>query len=366
MTTRSFRTLGAAGAAVAATLTVPQLVAAHPSVFEVTPNKVTATTPTVTIGPDVKQYAISQHGYTRVLKETNGLTTNGILTYKKLPGAWRSTVPKSTVLSTGDTGAQPHAVCISPKLGETEILAWQGADPFYNYVPWQKTIADLDDADERDAWIAVVQTATGFDLNTLPDAGAAAAAEAACEDPAVGNGTYYAADTTQTAGSSFASADIARVADPLNLQITDLTGLLGTATAAKTAAETELAQLKATLATTQSKLAAESTALTVKVTSGALSPAALAQNGVAVSLTGVPNDPVRVELLISERRAAKLGLSSRVIGVLTTTLDASGKQTGTITLTKQAAKRIAKETKSLPLSVTARVDVAATTSILVK
>lgn len=335
--------------------------AAHPSVFTTTPQKAAGSPSGASLADDAVQYAIGQHGYTRVLKETNGLTTHGILSYKLLPSAWRNSPgrTKAEVLAQGQTGAQPHAVCLSPKLDEAAILAWQGADPFYNYVPWQKTDVGLDDAGEKDAWIGVVKSKTGFDLATLPaDAtAAAAAAKAACEDPAIGNGVYYAADATQTAGSAFASADIAAAVDPLKLQITSLTTLAEQHRAA-------LAAGSAALATTQ---AANAAPLKVSVAATDLSASAIAKAGLAVRVTGVPGDPITVTVKVSASRAKKLGLRSRTVGTIGVRLDASGAASATVKLTASAAKRVAAVTKgSVPLSVAAQIATTAVTTTALK
>jgi hypothetical protein len=360
MTILPTRPAAAATLAALALAAAPSVAAAHPSVFFVTPKKAAGTPTGSLLADDAVQYAISQHGHTRVLKETNGLTTHGILDYKLLPGAWRNFAgrTKAEVLAQGDTGGQPHAICLSPKLDEAAVLAWQGADPFYNYVPWQGTSVGLDDEGELAAWIGVIKSKTGFDLATLPadPTAAATAAKAACENPAIGNGTYYAADATQTAGSAFASADIAAAVDPLNLQIASLTDL---------AAQRATALSQATAASTAAATA-NAAPLKVSIASTALTPAAIAKDGLSVKVTGVPLDAVTVTVKLSAARAAKLRLPSRTIGSASRHLDGTGAATFVVTLRPTAAKKLATAKGSLPLSVAAQLAASATTTTTLK
>lgn len=347
MTSRRSRSAATAALTAAALAALPAVAAAHPSVFFVTPKKAAGSPSGASLADDAPQYMLAQHGYTRVLKETNGLTSHGILDYKYLPSAWRTFAgrTKTEVLAQGDTGAQPHATCQGlAQLDESAILAWQGTDPFYNYVPWQKTAVGLDDAAEVAAWVGVVKTRTGVDLAALADD---AAAKTACEGL---GGTYYAADATQTAGSSLASADIAAVADPLKLQISSLTDL----------AEQRRVAIAAEQARAAAITAANAAPLKVSIVSTDLSAAAIVKSGLTLKVTGVAGDPVAVAVKVSAARAKKLRLPSRTIGTLTQRLDASGAATFVVPLSKPAAAKLGALKGSLPLSVQAQI---ATTAV---
>lgn len=353
MTSRRTRSAAVSALTAAALAAVPAVASAHPSVFFVTPQKAAGSPVGSSLANDAAQYAIAQHGFTRVLKETNGLTSHGILDYKYLPSAWRNFAgrTKTEVLAQGDTGAQPHATCQGlAQLDEAAILAWQGADPFYNYVPWQKTAVGLDDGDELAAWLGVVKTRTGVDLASLADD---AAAKVACEGL---GGTYYAADATQTAGSSLASADIAAVADPLKLQVTSLTELAEQRRVALAAEQVRAAAITATNAAP----------LKVAIASTDLSAAAIVKSGLSLKVSGVAGDPVVVHVKVSAARAAKLRLPSRTIGTLTQRLDGSGVGTFVVPLSKSAAAKLGGLKGSLPLSVQAQIATTAVTTTAIK
>ena len=110
------------------------------------------------------------------------------------------------------TGVQAHATCagVAGLTSSANILGWQGADPFYNYIPWQKTTANL--GDDPSKWIPVVKTATGVDLSTL-----STVTEFTNACTGLG-GAYKAADTP----SAIANALVAAAVLPLNTQISGL------------------------------------------------------------------------------------------------------------------------------------------------
>ena len=93
-----------------------------------------------------------------------------------------------------------------PRSSEAAVLAWQGADPFYNYVPLQKGAAGLEDDPSK--WIAVVKDRTGVDLTT---------ADPATRAPAVG-GTYTPADETPTA-TALSAGTVEQETAPLTAEI---------------------------------------------------------------------------------------------------------------------------------------------------
>ncbi len=101
-----------------------------------------------------------------------------------MPGNWRSgdsatNVPAMTSEQKRTFGPraddlQAHATCSGTPLDNgPNILAWQDADPFFNYVPFQSTSANL--GDQPSKWIPVVKAATGVDLTGMTDAQAQAA-----------------------------------------------------------------------------------------------------------------------------------------------------------------------------------------------
>ena len=236
------------GAAVAtAALAVPAGALSHGSVFETTAKTIApGDTAPIPFGDlvDQTQYVVTNHGYTMVLRESNGALDHGMINFKVLPRRLpepaglraRGRGTRTRLLSEGDTAVQPHATCRGGTgLGEAQILAWQGADPFYNYVPWQKTAAGLQDEAEVATWIGVVKTATGVDLatlNTVSDFTTACAG--------IG-GTYTPADATVTTAAALASGTIAdataTATGPLNTQVASLNTKVAELTAAKTAVE---------------------------------------------------------------------------------------------------------------------------------
>ena len=102
---------------------------------------------------------VTNHGYTTVLRETNSVgAPGGVVSYALLPGALRADLTQTQELAAGGTAAQAHATCSGTVLdAESNILAWQEGDPFYNYVPFQKAPAGLDDNPAD--WIDDVQRA---------------------------------------------------------------------------------------------------------------------------------------------------------------------------------------------------------------
>lgn len=245
--------------AVIAAAVLPSMAGAHSAVRSIVPNKAVETPPgsgsyVLEPAPENTQYVVSNHNYNLVLRETNGVTDNGILAFALLPGAWRNqasiTANKQNWFDEGATGAQPHATCSgSPQLGLSQVLAWQGADPFYAYIPFQKTSVGLED--DPAAWIQVVKGATGFDLATLPDdpAAAAVAAAAACSD--IG-GTYVPADTVTATGEAFAAGNITEATAALDEEIAELGDQVSSLTVERDAAQADLAQAQAEKAAAES------------------------------------------------------------------------------------------------------------------
>jgi hypothetical protein len=321
----SFRLAGAL--ATAAALVLPASAFAHGSVFQ--------TEARLGAGPETQtQYVVTNHGFTFVLKESNGATDQGMVNYKVLPRAYRDTLTKTQLLAAGDTGAQPHATCRGvAALDEAAVLAWQDADPFYDYVPWQKGAAGLEDDPAR--WIAVVQDRTGVDLATADPAAACAAQ----------GGTYTPADEIQTTAASLASGTVEEETAPLTAEIGRLTAALTTVDGARAALQAALDAAKAELA----KLAAP---MRASLPSAKLKARALARKGTTVAVTGTAGAPITVELAISEARARKLKLGSSVLARTKATLGADGTAAVRLKARKPARKALRKLERSIAMEVT--------------
>ena len=235
-----------------------------------------------------------------MLRETNGANTKGMVNFAMLPGAYRNQagfepVPgtRTRLLSEGDSAAQPHATCrgVAALEAETAILGWQGADPFYNYVPFQKDAAGLED--DPALWIEDVLALTGVDLASVPSPAAACSGL---------GGTYVPADETQSTVASLASGST----HPLEEEIVAL--------------EDENAALKAEIA----KLTAQAKTLQIDKAS-ASSTVTAAAAGTSLKLSGPADRSVTVRLLASNKnQAKKLGLKSRVLGSATAKFGADG------------------------------------------
>ena len=252
MKTSSKINVGVAAVAALA-LALPAGAFAHPSVWETTAkitNSASSPVPDLCSGTDTrKSYVVSNHGFTMALNETNCAVDKGMLNYKKLPSSYRATLSLAAYLAAGDTGAQPHATCrqgsgVVDELwgttaGTSAITAWQtaktntaGGEPFFNYVPWQKTSAGLDDDPTK--WIPVVLARTGVDLSSYSTVDEFTAACAGI------GGVYTAADkigtTMQSMNSGFAHDITATVTAAVTAAVT------AEVTAAVTRLETDTSQ----------------------------------------------------------------------------------------------------------------------------
>lgn len=337
-------------------LAVPAAASAHPAVFSTQQHVLRpgdtctiASVPNTCVTDEPRTtYAVSNDGFAMAFTEgtvtnpasatteTNGLpNSRGMINYRFLPGTWRGTAtPANRALwlahPAAQTGLQAHAVCLGGAWDTpTNVLAWQ-EDPFFNYIPWQKTAVGI--GDDPAEWIPVVKNITGVDLATL---NTAAEFKAACEAPAVG-GIYYPADPS----SRITNALETSIKTPLESQITTLTNSLSTMTAAKATVD---AQLAAALA---AKPAARPLALK-------LSAKKFAQ-GVAM-VTGDPNTAVTVKATLSSASAKKLKIS-RTISTKKVTIDAQGAALVDLALTKKAAKAIDKHLPALKVTVSATAD----------
>lgn len=214
--------LTAAAAALVA-LALPATASAHPGVYTLSA-KLAAAGCTFAAFPDGScltnetQYAVANDGYPKAFRENNGVTgvagdgTAGVINYKSNPGTYRGpmTPEQKRTYGPAQTDLQPHATCsgVAALASSANILAWQGNDPFFNYVPWQKISAGL--GDDPAEWIPVVQTATGVNLSSLSSA---ADFTSACTGL---GGTYRAADAAQ---SSISNAIVADAIAPIQAQL---------------------------------------------------------------------------------------------------------------------------------------------------
>lgn len=320
------RYLAVLTAAVAA-LVVPATVFAHGSVYTDTARIDTNPAPGAFTLADQVRHVVTNHGYTMVLRETNNATDKGMVDYSRLPGDYRASIPGSQVLAEGDTGAQPHATCrgVAALASEDAIRAWQGTDPFYNYVPFQKTAAGLQDEPEVEAWIGEVLTRTGVDLNTAVPATACAGL----------GGTYTPADETQTSTASLNSGYASDLTTPLTAQIAQL--------------QTDLAGANAGQVSAQSSLAAENTSLKAQVAQLKLEATRLKINSISgnsVKLSGPAGKAVKIKLTISKKVAKARKLKSRNVGTASGKIGANA--TATIPFSPKAVKK-----GSLKVTVTA-------------
>ena len=186
--------LGAAALAATAVLAVPSFALAHGSVYQSKAYTGAGLT-------EETRYFITNHGFSYVIKETNGITDasgadakKGMVAYNFAPSAWRSGKAFAVVMAQAGTAAQPHATCLDAPALESEaaIKSWQG-DPFYNYVPFQTESAGLEDDPAK--WLATLAGAgvTAADLATVESRTAKCTAL---------GGTYTPADTITTQASA--------------------------------------------------------------------------------------------------------------------------------------------------------------------
>ncbi len=343
----------------AALLAIPAGAFAHGTVY--TDNQARAVAPgdTAPIAPGDLQaqtrYVITNHGYSFVLRETNGATDKGMVNFARVPGAYRNQAgfepgaagTRTRLLSEADTGAQPHATCrgVSALSAETAVLGWQGSDPFYNYVPFQKAPAGLED--DPAAWIEDVQTLTGVNLANVSDDPTTAATELAGLCTGLG-GTFTPADTIQTTASALASGTVFDATEPLNAQIADLTeaqiaaqDALAASEAAKTTAEQRAATAEQRAGTADQRanaadadlraaraeidrLRAQVRPLAVAVTPRRADAARLTGAGVTAELSGPPSRRVVVRItLASGKEIARKVVRTSAAGKGSVTLKAS-------------------------------------------
>lgn len=359
MKTSSKINVGVAAVAALA-LALPAGAFAHGSVWETTAkitNSASSPVPDLCSGTDTrKSYAISNHGFTMALNETNCAVDKGMLNYKFLPSSTRATLTLAAYLGAGDTGAQPHATCrqgsgVVDQLwgttaGTSAITAWQtaktntaGGEPFFNYVPWQKTSAGLDDDPTK--WIPVVLAKTGVDLSSYSTVDEFTAACAGI------GGVYTAADkigtTMQSMNSGFAHDITATVTAAVTAEVT------AEVTAAVTAAVG--APLQAEVAKLTAEVASLSRVLTVKAASAKLAAKTAAGSGVAVKISGPAGYHLRAFLTVTDASARKVGLRYLGLGTADVTIGDAGTADATIKLNAAAKAKLKALGKDLPVRI---------------
>jgi hypothetical protein len=304
----------AAGVLAALALALPASAAAVPTVTSVD-GKLDAggatflTDPTGASLTTQARYVVSADGYAAGFAETNGVTGSGVIDYAVLPTDYRAPMTAADKLAypAAQTDVQPHATCsgVAALSDGATILAWQGREPAYNYVPWQKTSAGL--GDDPAKWIPVVRTATRVDLSTATDL------RRACTDL---GGTYNAADTA----SSIADALIANALVPLQRQIATLQGQVATLTRARAASD----RAAATARDAQRLAEAAYQALFTKPIELTLAAKRFAPASGVALVTGSPTDPVTVTLELTRKKARKLRLADPVLAEATGVIGENG------------------------------------------
>jgi hypothetical protein len=318
----------AALAVTAAALTIPATVSAHPSVYtDVARIDTNPAAGQFTLA-DQTRHVVTNHGYTMLLKEDNNASTKGVMDYSRLPGDYRASIPGTQVLAEGDTAAQAHATCRGVAALETEnaIRGWQGADPFFNYVPFQKTAAGLED--DPATWIDDVLALTGVDLATVADPAAACTGL---------GGTYTPADGTQTSTANLNSGFAHDLTAPLEEEIAQLEANLSAASASQVSTSSSLGAENASLRAEVAKLKLEATRLKIGSVSGN-----------SVKLAGPAGKAVALKLTVSKKVAKRLKLKSRTVGTAKGKIGADAAATIPF---KAASKALAKG--SLKVTVTA-------------
>ena len=221
------------------------------------------------------------------------------------------------------TDLQAHATCLGAAWDTTaNILAWQ-EDPFFNYIPWQKTAAGL--GDDPSEWIPVVKTITGVDLAALNTRGRV---HGRVRGPGVG-GHYFPADTAARITNALETA----IKTPLESQITTLTASVNTLTAAKAAVDAQLV----------AALVPKPRALTLTLSAKKF------DQGVAM-VTGQPGTAVTVRALLSSANAKKLKIA-RTISSKKATINVDGAALVNLGLTAKAAKAVDKHLPQLKVTV---------------
>lgn len=355
-----------AGLAAVLALSLPVAASAHPGVYTVTQKVAGAgiVYPNAAGLTDRTQYVVANDGYAVGFTETAGSgSLGGMVNYKVMPTTYRAdmTEDQKRTYAPAQTNLQPHATCegvpaLDPTTGPggARVVEWQHngpgftnntanppvpvADPYFNYVPWQKTGvtigADTNLLGENPAfWIPVVKSATdglpgapagGVDLSALSTVQQFTDACTAL------GGTYKKAD----AASAIANSLIANAVAPLQSQVTSLTGQLTTAQGQATTLQGQLAALqgeKDTLAA--AKAAAEDAAAQAEASRAAgekrqltltLAATRVRTPSVVALTTGPVGASATVSLRLTQKRTTALGLDSPQLATVTKPIGAQG------------------------------------------
>jgi hypothetical protein len=349
---RQLRALGAVFAVAA--LAVPAAASAHPSVYTGEALVDLDPGPGVTPGKQLR-HMVTNHNRTFVLRETNQRgAPMGVVSYALLPGFLNVGNDPVQQLNLGGTGAQAHHTCdYGPLNNPDAIRAWQGAvganpaDPFYNYVPFQKVKAGQQDPalgtqnigldDTPSQWIDDVLAITGVDLTTVPDdpAMAKTVLEQRCE--ALTGATFVPADEVQTSARSLALS----LLEPLEEEIVALETFTEELEAQRAAAQRAAADARAALAgaqtaatVAQAEVARLSTRLRLEPTGRAAARRAAADQSVKV--IGPAGMRVVVRLRLTRAAAKAIGWKSLVLGKEAVTLGQDGTALVDFALGRQA------------------------------
>ena len=154
--------------ALAAVLALPATAAAHPSVYK-------------DIGYDRRGREPARASWSRRRATSSPTTASrsccgratasrpaACSTTSGCQGPYRATLDWSELIAQGTPARRRTRPATSPRsTSEEAVRAWQGEDPFYAYVPFQKASAGLED--DPATWIAEVKERTGVDLATVAD-----------------------------------------------------------------------------------------------------------------------------------------------------------------------------------------------------
>lgn len=318
------------------------------------------------------RYVATNDGYVAGFSETNGAdaTKGGILNYDVLPAAYRATATpeEKRTAAVAQTALQAHATCedvpaLDPTTaaGGANVLAWQGGDPAYDYVPWQAKGLTLAGApkgadanllgEDPAKWVPVVKAAT----NGLPgapaggvDLGKLTTTQQLTDACAALGGTFRAADTASDVASKYVALALA----PLQTQVTKLTDDnkklnddLTKLKADKKTADTKLASTEA------ARLALVNRTLTVTLAATRFTPRA----GVTALVTG----PVGGAVVVRLRRSGK---DRAVYARDKQDIQSEGAVLSNLVLTQAAQRDLAKGRGPLAVDVTVTDAKGATTS----
>jgi hypothetical protein len=307
-------------------LALPAAASAHPGVYSVTqltrPAGQTCTIPDTSCLTSKTQYNVANDGWDYGFTEDNDVApgaNRGMINYKAMPGGtdgWRGGPEKRLdwlAYAPAQTNLQAHAICTGVTALEdpNNILAWQ-EDPFFNYIPWQATTANLGDVPSE--WIPLVKNLTGVDLATLTGT------QFQSECTRIG-GTYHKADT----GASLTGALETAVKAPLQSQITTLQTSMTSLQAAKTAVETQLAAARAVTP-------AAPRPLTLTLSGKRFNPA-------VAMITGEAGSKIAVHMTIGDNDAKRRRISL-IVSTRNVTLGSTGAALVNLGLTSKAKKAL--------------------------